>query len=60
MLAGILKGKRAVEISIKIVNSFIEMRKFIISNSDVLKRLTMVEYKQLEHDDKFNVILTKK
>jgi len=59
MLAGILKSKKAVEISIEIVNSFIEMRKFIISNSDVLKRLTMVEYKQLEHDNKFNVILAK-
>jgi ORF6N domain. len=59
MLAGILKSKKAVEISIEIVNSFIEMRKFIISNSDVLKRLTMIEYKQLEHDDKFNVILSK-
>jgi len=59
MLAGILKSKKAVDISIKIVNAFIEMRKFLMSNSDVFKRLTTVEYKLLDHDEKFDNILSK-
>jgi len=59
MLAGILKSKATVDISVKIVNEFIEMRKFIISNSDVFKRLTKAEYKLLDHDEKFDKILTK-
>lgn len=32
MLAGILKSETAVEISLKIVNTFIAMRKYISSN----------------------------
>ena len=42
--------------SIKIVEAFVEMRKFITSNRQVFERLTNVEYKLLEHDKKFNEI----
>ena len=56
MLAGLLKSEIAVKVSIKIVNAFIEMRKFISSNSQVFERLTNVEYKLLEHDKKFDEI----
>ena len=50
MLAGLLKSEIAVNISIKIVNAFIEMRKFLNSNGQVFERLTNVEYKLTEHD----------
>ncbi|MGD9707537.1 MAG: ORF6N domain-containing protein [Candidatus Delongbacteria bacterium] len=43
MLSAVLKSKIAVEISIKIINAFIEMRKFILSNAQVLQRLDNVE-----------------
>lgn len=56
MLAGLLKSKVAVNVSIKIVNTFIEMRKFIYSNGRIFERLTNVEYKLLEHDKKFDQI----
>lgn len=56
MLAGLLKSEVAVNISIKIVNTFIEMRKFISSNGHILERLTNAEYKLLEHDKKFNQV----
>ena len=56
MLAGLLKSSVAVNISIKIVNAFIEMRKFLISNSQIFERLTSVEYKLLEHDKKFDEV----
>jgi len=56
MLAGLLKSEVAVNVSIRIVNSFIEMRKFISSNGQIFERLTNVEYKLLEHDRKFDEI----
>ena len=56
MLAGLLKSEIAVNISIKIVNTFIEMRKFLNSNGQVFERLTNVEYKLLEHDKKFDKV----
>ena len=56
MLAGLLKSDVAVNVSIKIVNTFIEMRKFISSNGQFFDRLTNVEYKLLEHDKKFDQI----
>lgn len=56
MLAGILKSDIAIQVSINIIRAFIEMRKFISSNSHVFERLTNVEYKLLEHDKKFDKI----
>ena len=56
MLAGLLKSEIAVNISIKIVNTFIEMRNFLNSNGKVFERLTNVEYKLLEHDKKFDKV----
>ena len=56
MLAGLLKSEVAVNVSIRIVNSFIEMRKFISSNGQIFERLTNVEYKLLEHDKKFDIV----
>lgn len=56
MLAGLLKSEVAVNVSIKIVNTFIEMRKFISANGQLFERLTNVEYKLLEHDKKFDEI----
>lgn len=56
MLAGLLKSDIAVKVSIKIVNSFIEMRKLLNSNGQLLQRLTTVENKLIEHDKKFDEI----
>lgn len=56
MLAGLLKSEVAVNVSIKIVNTFIEMRKFLSSNRQLFERLTNVEYKLLEHDKKFDKV----
>ena len=56
MLAGVLKSDIAIQVSISIIKSFIEMRKFISSNGQIIERLTKVEYKLLEHDKKFNEV----
>lgn len=54
MLSGLLKNNVAIELSIKIVEAFVEMRKFLSSNGQLFERLTNVEYKLLEHDKKFD------
>ena len=56
MLSAVLHSDRAVDISIKIINTFIEMRKFLNSKGQVFERLTNVEYKLIEHEKKFDTI----
>lgn len=56
MLSGLLKNEIAVQVSINIMDAFIEMRKFIANNAKVFERLTKVEYKLLEHDKKFDTV----
>ena len=54
MLATILKTKNATEVSIRIMDTFAAMRKFINENKDIFNRLTVAEYKLLEHDEKID------
>ena len=56
MLSGLLKNEVAVQVSINIMNAFVEMRKFIANNGQIFSRLTNVEYKLLEHDKKFDEV----
>lgn len=56
MLAGILKNDIAVKVSISIIKSFIEMRKFLAVNGQLFERLTNIEYKLLEHEKKFDQV----
>ena len=56
MLSGILKSDVAIQVSINIMRAFVEMRKFISINGQVFERLTNVEYRLLEHDNKINQV----
>jgi len=56
MLSTIIRTDVAVDVSIKIMDAFVEMRKFISMNGQIFERLTNVEYKLLEHDNKFNQV----
>jgi hypothetical protein len=60
MISGILRSDIAVQISIKIISAFIDMRKFIAENIGLYSRLENIEYKQLsfkkETDQKFEQI----
>ena len=56
MLSAVLKSDIAVEVSIKIMNSFVEMRKFLLSNIEMFARLDRVELKQLETDKKLEEV----
>ena len=48
MLASVLKSKIAVQVSINIMRSFVEMRHFIANNAALFDRISNVELKQLE------------
>ena len=54
MLSPLLHSEIAVQVSINIMDAFVAMRKFMMSNAPILERLTNVEYKLLEHDKNFN------
>ena len=56
MLSAVLKSDVAVEVSIKIMNSFVEMRRFLLSNKEMFARLDRVELKQLETDKKLEEV----
>ena len=56
MLSGILKNEIAIQVSISIMRTFIEMRKFISTNAQIFERLTSVEFKLLEHDNEINKV----
>ncbi len=56
MLSGLLKNEIAIQVSINIMNAFVEMRKFIENNSYMFNKLTTVEYKLLEHDKRFDKV----
>lgn len=50
MLSGLLKNEIAIQVSINIMNAFVEMRKLLVTNGQVFERLSNVEYKLLEQD----------
>ena len=56
MLAGILKSKAAISVSLKIVDAFIEMRKFIANNGHIFQEINTLKCKLLEHDKKFDKV----
>ncbi len=56
MLSGLLKNEIAIQVSINIMDAFVEMRKFLMLNGQVFERLTNLEYKLLEHDKKFDEV----
>ena len=50
MAATVLKSPRAVQMSIYLVRAFVKMRDEIASNLSVLRRLSEIDKKLLEHD----------
>ncbi len=56
MLSGVLKSEIAVKISIQIMNAFITIRRFLVSNALIFQRLDSVEQKQVGYDQKFEQV----
>ena len=60
MLSGILRSDVAVQMSIRIMNTFVEMRRFISNNALLFEKISSIELKQLEYqkntDEKFDKV----
>ena len=56
MLSTVLRSGTAIEISMRIMDAFVEMRHYLTDNSLVFQRLDRIELKQLEADEKFDQI----
>jgi hypothetical protein len=58
MLSAVLKSKIAVDISIKIIDAFIAIRKYIQAGSNLYFRIESLETKQIQNDKKFDKIFS--
>lgn len=58
MLSAVLRSPTAIQVSIKIMEAFVTMRKILLNNSQVFQRLDKLETKQLESDQKIETIFT--
>ena len=56
MLANILNSDRAIQVSIKIVEIYIKMREYILTNKDLLLRMEQLE-KRVNHQDEKVVLV---
>ena len=57
MLSAVLKSKSAIEMSIKIIKSFVAMKKFMANNALIFQRLDILEQKQFLTHEKIDLIL---
>ena len=60
MLSGLLKNEIAVQVSIKIMDAFVEMRKYINLNKHLFEKVVTIESKMdkkfIEYDRKFDTV----
>jgi phage regulator Rha-like protein len=56
MLSCVLNSDRAIKVNIQIVRIFTRMRKMLSEKSEILKKLEQIESKNMEQDEKINLI----
>jgi hypothetical protein len=56
MLSAVLRSPTAIAVSIRIMETFVAMRKLISANTGIIQRLETVEQKQIETDKKIDKI----
>ena len=59
MLSAVLRSQTAVEVSIRIMDAFVAMRRFLSNNAQIFQRLANIEYHQIETDKRINEIFKK-
>ncbi len=59
MLSALLRSETAVLVSIRIMEAFVAMRRFLVSNEQIFQRVRSIEYHQLQTDNKVDAILNK-
>jgi hypothetical protein len=56
MLSSVLKSKRAIQVNLAIMRTFVRLRQMMAAHSDLANRLRELEAKFEEHDQKFRVV----
>ena len=57
MLSSVLNSKTAVLVSIAIMDAFVKMRRFMMTNAEVVSRMSVLEKRQIATDAKVDAIL---
>ena len=50
MAANVLRSEKAVQMSLYLVRAFVQMREAILANVTILKRLSEIDRRLIEHD----------
>ena len=58
MLTSVLKSNVAIQISISIMNAFVEMRHYLYDNQDIYRTLNYINNKMNEYDEKLNELFS--
>ncbi len=62
MLSAVLRSQTAIEVSIKIINSFVSMRRFISQNASIFQKIDAIEKRQIayeiKNDSKVDLVLS--
>lgn len=56
MLASVLKSKQALEVSISVIEIFVNMREMLSTNKDILLQIQKIEKKITAHDEDIRLI----
>jgi hypothetical protein len=57
MLSGILHSPRAVEVNIAVMRAFVRMRRLLLANQELTKKLNELEIKLIAHDYRIEEII---
>ena len=56
MLASVLNSERAISVNIQIIRVFIRLRTLLESHHEILRKIELLEKKDIELDDKVTLI----
>ncbi len=56
MLSAVLKSDIAIEVSIRIINAFVGMRRFLSENAAIFQKFNYIEQKLIKHDENFEKV----
>ena len=56
MLSGILNSKRAIQVNIAIMRTFVRLRQILATNKALAKKLGDIEAKLSDHDKQFEIV----
>ncbi len=56
MLSSVLKSEKAIEVNVKIIRAFVEMRQFLIKNAYVFQEFQRINQKLITHDEQLEKV----